>query len=235
MGEKKIRLSLEKPVSIREKVYAVVREDILNGRFSPGERMVETRLAEEVRISRTPIREALHMLEREGLLESIPRVGYRVRQMRWSEVEEICGIRVVNETLAARWAMDRITLDELGALEENIAISEKETKEGNWKSFVERDAEFHEILARASGSQRLLELCQLLRRHMLRYRVKSLYMQETVLQALLGHSRILECLRKRDKKGIERAIREHLEFAKESIQKHVSWEEEARGSAGGSE
>ena len=82
MGEKKIRLSLEKPVSIREKVYAVVREDILNGRFSPGERMVETRLAEEVRISRTPIREALHMLEREGLLESIPRVGYRVRELK---------------------------------------------------------------------------------------------------------------------------------------------------------
>jgi DNA-binding GntR family transcriptional regulator len=235
MGENKIRLSLEKPVSIREKVYAVVREDILNGRFSPGERMVETRLAEEIHTSRTPVREALHMLEREGLLEAIPRVGYRVRQMSWSEVEEICGIRAVNEILAARWAMERITHDELRALDENIAISKKEIEEGNLRSFVERDAEFHEILARASGSKRLLELCQLLRRHMLRYRVKSLYLKETALQALLGHSRILDCLRKRDKKGIERAIREHLEFAKQSIQKHVPWEEEAQGSAGGSE
>jgi len=235
MGENKIRLSLEKPVSIREKVYAVVREDILNGRFSPGERMVETRLAEEIHTSRTPVREALHMLEREGLLESIPRVGYRVRQMSWSEVEEICGIRAVNEILAARWAMDRITPDELRALEQNIAISKKEIEEGNLGSFVERDAEFHEILARASGSQRLLELCQLLRRHMLRYRVKSLYLKETDLQALLGHTSILDCLRRQDKKGIERAIREHLEFAKQSIQKHVPREEEAGGSTGGSE
>ena len=235
MGENKIRLSIEKPVSIREKVYAVVREDILNGRFSPGERMVETRLAEEIHTSRTPVREALHMLEREGLLESIPRVGYRVRQMSWSEVEEICGIRAVNEILAARWAMDRITPDELRALEENIAVSKKEIEEGNLRSFVERDAEFHEILARACGSKRLLELCQLLRRHMLRYRVKSLYLKETDLQALLGHTSILDCLRRQDKKGIERAIREHLEFAKQSIQKHVPREEEAGGSTGGSE
>jgi DNA-binding GntR family transcriptional regulator len=152
--------------------------------------------------------------------------------MTWSEVEEICGIRAVNEILAAQWAMERITPDELRALEENIAISKKEIGEGNLRSFVERDAEFHEILARASGSKRLLELCQLLRRHMLRYRVKSLYLKETALQALLGHCGILDSLRKRDKKGIERAIREHLEFAKQSIQKHVPWEEEARGSAG---
>jgi DNA-binding GntR family transcriptional regulator len=147
-------------------------------------------------------------------------------------VEEICEIRKVNEVLAARWAMERITLDELGALEANIAISKKEIGEGNLRPFVERDAEFHEILVRASGSKRLLELCQLLRRHMLRYRVKSLYLKETALQALLGHRGILDCLRKHDKQGIERAIREHLEFAKESIQKHVPWEEEARGSAG---
>ena len=233
MGENKIRLSLEKPVSIREKVYAVVREDILNGRFSPGERMVETRIAEEIQTSRTPVREALHMLEREGLLEAIPRVGYRVRQVSWSEVEEICGIRVVNEILAARWAMERITPDELRALEENLAVSKKEIAEGNLKPFVERDAEFHEILARASGSKRLLELCQLLRRHMLRYRVKSLYLEETALKALQGHSEILHCLRKRDKKRIERAVREHLEFAKQSIQEHVLWEEEARTAAGG--
>ena len=60
---------------------------------------METRLAEEIRISRTPIREALHMLEREGLLESIPRVGYRVRELKWEEVEAICEIRKLNESL----------------------------------------------------------------------------------------------------------------------------------------
>ena len=225
MLEKRIRVTIRNPVSIREKVYQVIRENILNGRFLPGERMVETRLAGDIHTSRTPVREALHILEREGLLESIPRVGYRVRKMRWSEVEDICEIRTVNESLAARWAMERITPDELHSLEENITLSKNAVVE-NPKSFVEWDSEFHEILARASGSKRLLELCQLLRRHMLRYRMKSLYLGKTAHEAIEGHSRIFQSLKKKDPVGVERAIREHLEFAKRSIQKQVSWEKE---------
>lgn len=227
--EKRLRVRIKDPVSIREKVYEVIRNDILNGRIPAGERLIENRLAEEIHTSRTPVREALHMLEREGLLESIPRVGYRVKQIHWDEVEEVCEIRAVNETLAARWAMDRITHQELQALEENLVLSEREVKAGNPKAFVELDAEFHEILARASGSGRLLELCQLLRRHMLRYRMESLFLAETAIQAMAGHRRILECLRRKDRKGIEAAIRGHLEFAKQSIQSHVPWEKGREG------
>jgi DNA-binding GntR family transcriptional regulator len=222
----RIRVSIKPPLSIREKVYRTLREGILSGRFPQGERMVESRLAREIRTSRTPVREALHMLEREGLLESIPRVGYRVKKIRWSEVEEICEIRTVNEILAARWAMLRMTPEQLHALEENVAASKREVQNGNPRSFVDRDAEFHEILARASGSTRLLELCQLLRRHMLRYRMESLYLGETALEAIDGHTRILECLRLKDEKGMEGAVRDHLEFAKKSIQSRVPWEKE---------
>jgi GntR family transcriptional regulator, rspAB operon transcriptional repressor len=224
--EKKLRVRIKDPISIREKVYDVIRNDILNGRIPPGERLVENRLAEEIHTSRTPVREALHMLEREGLLESIPRVGYRVKQIHWDEVEEICEIRAVNETLAARWAMARITDQELHALEENLALSEQKVNAGNPQAFVELDAEFHEILARASGSGRLLELCQLLRRHMLRYRVESLLLPETALKAVDGHSRILDCMRRKDRKGIEAAIRDHLEYAKKDIRSQVPWEKE---------
>lgn len=226
MVNKKIQVSIKPPVSIREKVYRAIREGILSGRFPSGERLVETRLADEIHTSRTPVREALHMLEREGLLESVPRVGYRVKRISWGEVEEICEIRAINETLAARWAMERITAQEIRHMEENLALSEKEVKAGNPRAFVERDAEFHEILARASGSSRLFELCQLLRRHMLRYRVESLYLGETAMQAMVGHRRILECLKQKDRDGIEAAIRDHLAFAKGSIQSHVPWAKE---------
>jgi DNA-binding GntR family transcriptional regulator len=219
--ERKLRVIIKDPVSIREKVCSVIRNEILNGRISIGERMVEAQLAKQIGTSRTPVREALHMLEREGLLESIPRVGYRVRQISWHEIEEICEIRVVNETLAARWAMKRITQRELQALEKNLQVSEAEVRGGNPGSFVERDGEFHEILARASGSNRLLELCQMLRRHMLRYRIQSLYLEQTALQAIVGHRRILECVRRMEDDRVEEAIREHLEFAKRSIQRNA--------------
>lgn len=219
VGELKIRI--EDPVSIREKVYRAVRSDILDGLISPGERIVEARLAKHIKTSRTPVREALHMLEREGFLESIPRVGYRVKQIKWHEIEEICEIRAVNEILAARWAIEKMTPEVLQALEENLKKSEAEVKKGDLKSFAESDAEFHEIVARGSGSERLLELCQLLRRHMLRYRMTTLYVQEVTIKVIKDHRRIFDCIRKKDKTGVSSAIRDHLEMAKRNIKKYA--------------
>jgi DNA-binding GntR family transcriptional regulator len=230
MAEKKLKVSIVTPVSIREKVYRALRDQILNGNFAPGERMVETRLAQQIKTSRTPVREALHMLEREGLLEAIPRVGYRVKQIKWDEVEEICEIRAVNEILAARWAMKRITDREIQALEKNIEQGEKEVRMGDPKSFVDRDEEFHEILARASGSERLLELCEQLRRHMLRYRIESLYLADTALRAMEDHRRILACIKAHDEQGVEDAIRRHLAFVKSSVRQYA-FEEKKRHDA----
>ena len=90
-------LTIEAPVSIRQKVYDFLRNQILSNHIAAGERLVEGRLAGQINVSRTPIREALHKLEMEGLIESIPRVGYRVKELRWEDVEELCEIRAVNE------------------------------------------------------------------------------------------------------------------------------------------
>lgn len=212
---------IEHPVSIRQKVYDHLRNEILSNRIPAGTRLVEGRLAKQINVSRTPIREALHTLEMEGLVESIPRVGYRVKELRWEDVEELCEIRTVNEILAARWAMRRITPQELDAMKHNIDTAEDEIRAGQPELFVERDAEFHEMLAKASGSERLLELCQMLRRHMLRYRIESLYVVESGLRAVGGHRRVLECLEKKDEIGIEAAIREHLEQSKQDIRRYA--------------
>ncbi len=220
-------LMIETPVPIRQKVYDFLRNQILSNHIPGGERLVEGRLAGQINVSRTPIREALHILEMEGLIESIPRVGYRVKELRWEDVEELCEIRAVNEILAARWAMKRIAPEELAAMKENIDIAETEIRAGQPELFVERDAEFHEMLVKASGSARLLELCQMLRRHMLRYRVESLYVSENGLRAVSGHRRILGCLVKKDNIGIEAAIRDHLEQSKRDIH-HYAFEVKTR-------
>lgn len=226
-------LTIRRSSSIREKVHTAIRNDILDGRLPEGARLVEARLAQEIKTSRTPVREALHLLEQEGLLETIPRVGYRVRRLQWQELEEICEIRVANETLAARWAMDRITEKQLRALEENLDTSEADAIKGNPETFLNYDAEFHEIIAKASGSKRLLELCQLLRRHMLRYRIESLYLPETdfrdmALGAIAGHRRILECIRTKDRQEVEKAIRSHLEETKTAIDRYAFHKEESK-------
>jgi len=226
------KLVIRNTKTIRKRVYHYLRELLLNGEISPLQRLIETKIAKEIGTSRTPVREALHILESEGLLESIPRVGYRVKQLTWDEIEEICEIRAVNECLAARWAMKRITPTQLQDLEKNVAASEVEVRQGTPKSFVELDAEFHEILARASGSERLLELCQVLRRHMLRYRIESISREENVLRAIEGHKAILACIKRKHEDGIEMAINKHLEQSKRDIRRYAflkNRKETARG------
>lgn len=215
------QLVLQKPVSVRAQVYEQLRSAILEGRFAAGDRLVEARIAEEIGASRTPVREALHALEREGLLEAIPRVGYLVRGIDPGEVGQICSIRAVNEQLAAEWALDRITPEELAALEANLAAAEDEVAAGRPAAFVERDAEFHEILVRASGSDRLVELCQGLRRHMLLYRVQSLYTSENAMRAIAGHRRILDALVAGNRDGVRREIAAHLDQVKRDVMRYA--------------
>jgi DNA-binding GntR family transcriptional regulator len=212
-------LIIEHPVSIRQKVYDYLRNQILSNHIPAGTRLVEGRIAGQINVSRTPIREALHILEMEGLIESFPRVGYRVKELKWEDVEELCEIRAVNEILAARWAMQRIIPEQLEAMKANIDAAEAEIQGGQPELFVERDAEFHEMLVKTSGSKRLLELCQMFRRHMLRYRIESLYVAEAGLRAVVGHRRILSCLETKDDVGIETAIRDHLEQSKQDIRR----------------
>ncbi|WP_300455457.1 GntR family transcriptional regulator [Desulfobacula sp.] len=221
MPRKKININLPQPVSIREKVCTTVRNSVLSGQIAPGERIVEARIAREINTSRTPVREALHMLEREGLLEVIPRVGYRVLTLDKDEIEELCEIRIVNETLAAQWAIDRITPKELKALEENLNKARAGVSNGNPERFVDDDLKFHEILNRASGNKRLFEFCQLLRGYMLRYRMKTLYNAETAIRAIEGHQVILESIKSKNKQAAAVAVRNHLEWVKLDIMNKV--------------
>ncbi|CAB1065057.1 hypothetical protein D1BOALGB6SA_9854 [Olavius sp. associated proteobacterium Delta 1] len=210
---------IDDSLTIRDQIYHFVRQLIMDGHFSHKDRIVEAQLAKKLNISRTPVREALHSLEREGLLESIPRVGYKLRSMTRKDVAEICEIRIVNETLAAKWAIQRITPELVPMLEENIRASEEMARKGNPRKFVGLDGKFHEIIQRASGSERLVELCMLLRDSMMLCRVKSIYTSETVLEALKGHWAILHCIRHCAYDEVGRTIREHLNYAKQNILK----------------
>ncbi len=226
MIEKDLESAIAPPLSIREQVYKRISELILSGRIAPAERLMENKLSKQLGVSRTPIREALHVLEMEGFLEAIPRVGYQVKEIVWEEVVDICEIRKVNETLAACWAMEKITPEELNALQNNLDQAEADVKGGHPKRFIERDVAFHDILVRASGSRRLVEICQTLRRHMLLYRIESIYEPEMVLRVIEDHRRILDRLRAHDAAGITQAIGDHLDHVKREVL-HYAFEKKA--------
>jgi DNA-binding GntR family transcriptional regulator len=193
----------------------------LNGEILPHQHLVETRIAKEIGTSRTPIREALHSLELEGLIESIPRVGYVVKPISEEEVAEICEIRTAIEEVGARWAMAKAPQKLIEDLRKNISTSEEKIAQGDPRAFVELDAQFHEVIARLSGSRRLQELGQTLRRHMLRYRIQSIYLTDNVSRAIQGHKGILEAIEKGDPEEVNRAIQCHLEQSKKDILRYA--------------
>lgn len=216
-----VSLIIEQPLPMRKQVYEHLRTQILNHVIEPSSRLVEAQIAKEIGTSRTPVREAMHLLEKDGFVESIPRVGYRVKKLAWDELDEIVEIRKVNETLACQWAVQRITTKSLQALEKNLSLAEATLDKGHPEAFLKYDEEFHEILVRASGSQHLFDLCQQLRRLMWRYRLESIKNSQTVRKAIQDHHRILEALKKKDEISIGQAMIEHLSYAKENIELHA--------------
>ena len=215
------KLVVTDTVTIRKKVHAFLREQILNGEIGPNERLIEAKIAREIGTSRTPVREALHSLETEGLIESIPRVGYKVKAMSDMEAIEIWEMRGLIEGLALRWACEHARGMLIRRLAKNIALSEQEVAKGSLDGFVDLDGQFHEIIATLSGGRRLLELAQSLRRHALRYRLESLCSPDTALRAIEGHKKVLKAIEKGDDEGASCALRSHLEQSKKDTLRYA--------------
>lgn len=203
--------------TIREKVYDYLREGILSGKIKSGDRLVESDLAERIGTSRTPVREALHALEREGLLESLQRVGYVVRPISELEVSELSEIRLALEALALRWALSKDPDGLARALRENLSRCEQLLAAGDLKSFVEMDARFHDLISRTADSSRLMEMTNSIRRYMLRYRIQSIYTEDNVRRAIAGHRALLKAVEDGDKKAAQRALAAHIKQSKKDI------------------
>jgi DNA-binding GntR family transcriptional regulator len=221
------KLMIKKNPAIRKTVYYHIREQILNGVIGPNERLTEAKLAKEIGTSRTPVREALHSLELEKFIKSISSVGYVVLPISEEDVEQMCEIRGLIEGLAATWAIRKAHKKLVKELAKNIAASEKAIARGDVQAFMDLDGQFHETIAKLSGSDRLLEFAQTLRRHMLRYRAQTIYLsvslkdngsRDQFLRAIEGHKRILEAIKTADNvSGVNDAIRCHLEQSKQDI------------------
>ncbi len=218
--------------TIRKKVYSYVREQILNGYIGPHERLIETKIARQIGTSRTPVREALHNLEIEGLIESIPRVGYTVTPLSDQEAVEIWEIRILIEGLAARWATAKAPQKLIRELKKNITLAEEQVAKNELVGFAELDGQFHEIIARLSGGKRLLELSQTLRRHALRYRLESIYLPGIALRAIEGHKAILKAVESGDHDQVTEAIRRHLEQSKNDTVHYAFHNEQQQKSRG---
>ena len=151
-----IRLDTYKP--LRDVVSEALRQAIKEGILKPGERLMEIQLADELGVSRTPIREAIRKLELEGFVVMIPRRGTYVADISLKDVVQVFEIRSALEELAAGLAAERITPDELEELERILVEINEYIDRDEFDKIVDTDIRFHGVLYRASRNNRLVDI-----------------------------------------------------------------------------
>jgi DNA-binding GntR family transcriptional regulator len=210
-----IKLDNYKP--LRELVFESLREAIISGQLKPGERMMEIQMAEEMGVSRTPVREAIRKLELEGLVVMIPRKGAYVSGLSLKDIADVFEVRGALEGLAAELASERITDEELERLERYLVQITEDIEKGDLNKVVETDTEFHTQLYKASRNDWLLQIINNLREQIQRFRTTSLSLPGRMKIAVDEHRQIVEAISSRNGKLARKLAQEHIEKAENSL------------------
>lgn len=207
----KLTLNMDEYLPLRDVVFNTLREAILKGELRPGERLMELQLASKLGVSRTPIREAIRMLEQEGLAVTIPRKGAEVAKMTEKDMEDVLQVRDALDELAASTACKQITAQELEELKGTMREFEESMKTGDIKKIAEVDVKFHDIIYRATRNPKLENILSNLREQMYRYRIEYLKDEKTYPTLIKEHNEIVEGLAERDKDKVTAAMHKHVE------------------------
>jgi DNA-binding GntR family transcriptional regulator len=208
-------------------VFENLKQAIIKGQVAPGDRLVESRIAEAMDISRTPVREAIHKLEREGLLKRLPRGGFTVVSLTREDIEETFGIRCVLESYAARLAAINHREEELKPLEEKIREFQKCLDKGRMDDLPRINTSFHNLLYGLCRSPKLIKMISDLRDQIYRFRRIILNVESMAKVSNQDHRLMLEAMRNRDLAKVETLVQEHIMRGKEIVQKE--FEKRSRG------
>ena len=202
--------ALPERMSLGQHVYESLKQAIVKGDMPPGRRIVESRVAEALGISRTPVREAIHKLEREALLHRSPAGGFYVAGLTRADVEETFGIRSVLESYAARLAALKHRREELEPLEEKIRAYQAGLEKHDTEALLRINTEFHDLLYALSRSPRLIAMINNLRDQIYRFRQVILKVEEMAKTSNEDHRLMLSFIRKREADRVEMLVREHI-------------------------
>jgi DNA-binding GntR family transcriptional regulator len=191
-------------LSLRKQVVAILREAILACRMEPGTVLNERELAEQLGVSKTPVREALSLLNHEGLVQILPRQAYVVTPITVRDVHECFDLRIILECAAVELAAVRITDAELDALDQVVSGEADATPV---TGTLDRNVSFHALIARASGNERLTMLIEKVLGEMPRL-ISAGYVTGE-------HEQLMNALRKRDPVSASKGMRDHILHVKD--------------------
>lgn len=189
---------------LRDLVFTTLRQAILKGELLPGERLMEIQLAEKMGVSRTPIREAIRKLEREGLVIMVPRKGAEVAGISEKMLRDVLEVRMTLEKLALRLAFKRQGTDLIEKLESAEQAFQDAIEGEKLIDMAEADEHFHFLIYEAADNDKLRELLNSLKENMYRYRLEYLKDENYRRSLMEEHNAIIEAFRANDlEKGLE--------------------------------
>ena len=206
---------------LREQVYKRLKNNVLDGNWPPNTRLVEEKLAADMGTSRTPVREAIQKLEKEGLIQKLPRGGFAVGSVTSEEVEEVFGIRAILETYAAFLAASRATEQDIVALEEIVRQEEEALVKKDAEEIVRLNTLFHDTLYKTARSEKLLNVVNELRDFIHRYRVICFSNDKMAVTAVRDHWTMIGAMKENNPKHVQKTMHKFFIRAKGFVKRKV--------------
>jgi len=201
-------------------VYESLKESILNGSLKPGEKLMESRIAEDLGVSRTPVREAIRKLEKEKYVKMIPRKGAYVEDLTMEDILEVLEIRIVLEGLASKLAARNISDEMKDRIRKNMKSFDNASSELDRKELISLDEKFHHIIYQSSGNKKLNEIVRELQDQFQRFRLSYFNELSSYMKLANSHNKLYQAIIDGDEKAAEDYAKEHIEEIRDNI---ISW------------
>lgn len=208
-------------LSLGNQAYQKLKRIILERQISPGDKLNESELAQGLGISRTPVREAINRLEKEGLVETFPQRGAFVVQFSAKDVFELFLIRENLEGLAAYLAAERMDEKNRGKLESCVQGFEEPFSEKDVERYSREDFKFHQTIVSLSEARRLINLISSLHDHIRMFRLTTVGLSGRMKTSLAEHREIIESFRKNDPEECERKMRQHIRNVRNGVMENI--------------
>ena len=195
---------------LREIVFESMRAAIIKGDLEPGKRLMEVQLAEQMGVSRTPVREAIRQLELEGLVVMVPRKGAYVAGLSKKDIIEVLEIRVVLEGLAADLAAKRATEEEIKRLSRVLEKFTEYAEKKDIQGLIDQDVAFHDVIYGATRNEKLLQLISGLREQVQRFRVMYISQFDHAAELVKEHTEIVQAISHRDGEKARKLAEGHI-------------------------
>ena len=215
------QMNINEYLPLRDVVFYTLRQAILKGELEPGERLMEMQLAEQLGVSRTPIREAIRKLELEGLVLMIPRRGAIVAKITEKDLKDGLEVRASLERLSTKLACERMEEETIEELREAQEAFKAALRGDDITLQAQKDVEFHDVIYKSTNNLRLIQMLNNLREQMYRYRLEYLKDGTSHQKLVEEHEAIIEALSRRDTEETTNIMVGHVYNQEQAVMRKI--------------